>query len=174
MVQKINFYHLHWFRKQDSLNSKKVNFFVGFIPFIVPRSFKHLLKFSNGGELDDVFEYYDISMRSITQNTVGFIYGVNRSEYNFGYDLIYQYKNPPEFFPANLVAFAETGNGDRVCFDYRLNPKTDNPPVVYWNHDADIGQDVSFVANNFEEFIQMLKEPEDDYQDGDEDEKGFS
>ena len=160
MVQMIDISRLQWFRKKDSLTLEETTSLNNGVPFIIPEAFLNVLKFSNGGELDSIFEYYDISTKCMIQNALGFVYGVNRSEYNFGYDIINQHNNPPEFFPKNLVAFGETGNGDMICFDYRINPKTDNPPIVYWNHEADEGQNVSFIANNFDEFIGILREPE--------------
>ena len=48
-----------------------------------------------------------------------------------------------------------------ICFDYRKNQTTDNPPIVIWNHDMGLEHRVVFIANNFEEFINMLHEPED-------------
>jgi cell wall assembly regulator SMI1 len=65
----------------------------------------------------------------------------------------------PEFFPENLVPFAVDGGGNLTCFDYR-NTKKD-PPIVFWCHDDPDGEDVHFIANSFEEFINMLHEPTD-------------
>lgn len=67
------------------------------------------------------------------------------------------------YFSKWLIPFGETGGGDFICFDYRNDNKTDNPPIVFWCHDADSEDGrVSFVANNFEEFINMLHESEED------------
>lgn len=64
-----------------------------------------------------------------------------------------------------LVAFGDCANGDRICFDYRDNTKTCNPKVVLVYHDDFIEQNngtaqmvVNFVADSFEEFIDMLHE----------------
>lgn len=89
---------------------------------------------SNGATIDYNFSYYDNDLKCNTISGVGLIYGVNRLEYNKGYDIINNYNDPPEFFPAGIIAFAETGGGNRICFDYRQDSNTDNPPIVYWNH----------------------------------------
>ena len=64
-------------------------------------------------------------------------------------------------FEDGLIPFGENGGGDYICFDYRHDKTTDNPPIVIWNHDMGLKHRVVFVANNFEEFINMLHEPED-------------
>ena len=64
-------------------------------------------------------------------------------------------------FEDGLIPFGDNGGGDMICFDYRHDKTTDNPPIVIWNHDMGLKHRVVFVANNFEEFINMLHEPED-------------
>jgi hypothetical protein len=67
-----------------------------------------------------------------------------------------------KYFDSRLIPFGETGGGDFICFDYRNNQKTDNPPITYWCHDAQEPDGrISFIANSFEEFINMLHESED-------------
>ncbi|MEM4725111.1 MAG: SMI1/KNR4 family protein [Candidatus Hadarchaeum sp.] len=68
------------------------------------------------------------------------------------------WKTPPEGFPQGLLAFSVFGNGDLICFDYRKDPKTDDPPIVVWHHEGGWGTEkqVSFVANNFKDFLDML------------------
>ena len=103
------------------------------------------------------FEYYDSYYKCNVEQSIGGFLGFEDEEYN----IIDSYLSPPEFFPSGLIAFAENGGGDLVCFDYREDKNRSDPPIVYWNHEADVGKDVSFVAKNFDEFIGMLKEPED-------------
>ena len=64
-------------------------------------------------------------------------------------------------FEDGLIPFGDNGGGDMICFDYRHDKTTNNPPIVIWNHDMGFDHRVVFVANNFEEFINMLHEPED-------------
>ena len=64
-------------------------------------------------------------------------------------------------FEDGLIPFGDNGGGDMICFDYRHDKTTNNPPIVIWNHDMGLKHRVVFVANNFEEFINMLHEPED-------------
>jgi hypothetical protein len=70
------------------------------------------------------------------------------------------------YFHKWLVPFGENGGGDFICFDYRENHDTYDPKIIFWRHDAwDPSERISFIANNFEEFVNMLYEPEDAKED---------
>ena len=74
--------------------------------------------------------------------------------------------------PEHLVPIIYDGGGNYVCFDYRHDPKTDNPKVVFWFHEEagclEEGLEVYFIANSFDEFLDCLfdsrteKEKEED------------
>ncbi len=66
-----------------------------------------------------------------------------------------------DFFPDGLMAFSQDGGGNLLCFDYRKGKDSLDPPIVYWNHEAEEGKDVSFLANNFEAFLKILKTDEE-------------
>jgi hypothetical protein len=104
------------------------------------------------------FIYIDADSKETMYGSIGGYLNINKSEWS---DFIELYQSPPEFFPKGLVAFAETGGGDLICFDYREGKDNPNPPIVYWNHEAQEGKDVSFIAKDFEAFLDMLQEPED-------------
>lgn len=64
-----------------------------------------------------------------------------------------------------VITFGESANGDHICFDYRQNPTTDNPPVVLMYHDQYVndkhGQPkmaIVKIADDFDSFIDMLHE----------------
>lgn len=65
-------------------------------------------------------------------------------------------------FEDGLIPFGDNGGGDLICFDYRKDRETDNPPIVIWNHDMGLEHRVVFIAPNFEEFINMLHESNDE------------
>ncbi len=70
---------------------------------------------------------------------------------------------PPEDFPQGLVIFSAMGNGDALCFDYHKGPDC-NPPIVVWHHEAMSTRDneISFVAESFADFLEMLFESEEE------------
>ena len=148
---------MKWFEKNPGVKKDDIGRLRD-IPYTFPSSYLKFLKLSDGGMPDTSdFDYFDVSLKDTVGQAVGIFYSLISGELN----LIKEYFSPPEFFPEGLVAFAETGNGDLICFDYRNDPKTGNPPIVYWNHEAEVGKDVSFIAKDFEEFLSILKEPKD-------------
>lgn len=58
-----------------------------------------------------------------------------------------------------VIAFGTAANGDHICFDYRHDPKTNEPHVVVMFHDA-FGNDgkmaICHVANSFDDFLKLL------------------
>lgn len=55
-----------------------------------------------------------------------------------------------------LIPVAEDPGGDFVCFDYRKGKDNPNPPIIYWSHESPENEDISYVADNFDDFINML------------------
>ncbi|HEA3273790.1 TPA: SMI1/KNR4 family protein [Pasteurella multocida] len=77
-------------------------------------------------------------------------------------DEIYGYKN--------VYSFGYTGNGDFVCFDYRDDPKGNEPKiciVIHDEYDEKTGKRLLFpVAENFEAFLDMLYDFDERYPNG--------
>jgi hypothetical protein len=70
----------------------------------------------------------------------------------------YLYK--PEHQPQDerFVPFAQTGDGDKFFFFYETGKDDSQPKVYYWAHEyCDIDGGLVFLANSFEEFLDMLK-----------------
>ncbi len=61
----------------------------------------------------------------------------------------------------NLMPFADLASGDFLCFDYE---KGGRPQIVVWFHELSPPSSpyTEFVANNFDEFLEMLYEDPDD------------
>src|ERR1700722_3287534 len=124
----------------------------------LPKSFIEIVRGCDGGTpIACDFEYTDQFKKSKRIDCIGAFLNLNPNEYG---DFLSTFLNSPEFLPEGLIAFAENGGGDYICFDYRQDKNNPDPPVIYWNHEADVGKEVSFVTKNFEEFLGMLKEPE--------------
>ncbi|MFP5350243.1 MAG: SMI1/KNR4 family protein [Gammaproteobacteria bacterium] len=70
---------------------------------------------------------------------------------------LWNWTHKPETLPEKCVAFSELGNGDLICFDYR---ESKEPKIVLWHfHGTEPDETISFVANNFDEFLEKLHEP---------------
>ena len=148
-----------WKLCYGNVTNKRLSFLEDEINVSLPNIFKQIIVNCDGGvPSKSIFTYYDRMYEENLQSSVGGFLNFSKSEWS---DFYQNYIDPPEFFPKNLIAFASTGGGDYICFDYRQGKDNINPPIVFWNHGADIGKDVSFIADNFEEFMNMLSEPDD-------------
>ncbi len=105
------------------------------------------------------FMYFDESFQKKVGSGIGVFLRLNETE-GSDQDILNEYKTPSEFFPSNLIAFAEN-NGDYICFDYRKGKDNLDPPVVYWSHESEEDKSVSFLADNFEAFLKILKTDEE-------------
>ncbi len=61
-----------------------------------------------------------------------------------------------EHFPEGLIAFADNGCGDHICFDYRSNKADPNPPIVIWLHEF-YPDSVGRIARDFATFAASLR-----------------
>jgi hypothetical protein len=142
-------------RHYGSVNKDRVRIVAKELNIRIPSIYlKNIENHDGGVPYARRFKYFDIDLNFEVGSCLGGFLCINPNQYG---DLLSTYKDPPEFFPQGVIAFAEVGNGDYICFDYREGRDNPNPPIVYWNHEADIGKDVSFVAKDFETFIEMLK-----------------
>ena len=130
----------------------------------LPNAYIEFILTHNGATLvNDVFDYDDPNYKDEKNADALAFINVEKIKYRIkniksGEDSDW----PIEYrFEDGLIPFGENGGGDYICFDYRKDKRTDNPPIVIWNHDMGLKHRVVFIANNFEEFINMLHEPED-------------
>lgn len=125
---------------------------------VFPEEYTEIVKKCDGGipskPCFDILDPESIAM----VDGIGAFLEINHSEDE---DMLETNMNPPEFFPEALVSFASTGGGDYICFDYRKGKHLTNPPIVYWCHECIVGEAIFFLANNFREFLEMLREPEE-------------
>ena len=121
----------------------------------LPKQYKQLIHIRNGGSVvRRCFKYFDYYKNELMIGSVDTLPLID-DEDSVVKTLMYL----PEFFPKGLVPFADDGGGDLTCFDYRKCKE--NPPIVFWVCGDPEGEDVHFVASSFEEFLNMLYEPED-------------
>ena len=139
----------------------------------LPHTYSELIKKHNGACLDknDSFSFFDNKRRFIEDTHYFCFVDFLKIRENMDICLEQSTDDPNnqdrfkfyKYFSELLIPFGENGGGDYICFDYRKDPNTDDPPVVFWYHDVAEQEDrTSFIANNFEEFINMLHECEDD------------
>ncbi len=147
------------FSKCFSGNPEEINKELKLCGYSFPELYINTQIDCNGGVLEDIHSYgcyYDknLNYHSI-YNFDGFL-GFGRS---YPYEKFIEILNaPPEFFPKGIVAFGIDGGGNLFCFDYRENPDTDNPPIVFWHVEGD---GISLLANDFDELMNNLKSEEE-------------
>lgn len=152
------------FMDKGSVDIDIINAFEDKIGFCLPKSYKELISQHNQLCLvEDTFDFVNIYGEEDERDVSFFGYG------NIKYEKIEDsnlYMSDPLYYGIpNLVAFARCANGDIICFDYRDDLKTCTPKVVLVYHDDHISKEdgtvqmvVNYVANSFEEFMDMLYE----------------
>jgi hypothetical protein len=136
---------------------------------VLPRKYTDfILKYNEARLVDRYFNFYDNNRGYENTESIAFL-NVLQIKDDMESLLKQSTDNPNDpdvfkfykYFDSRLIPFGETGGGDFICFDYRNNWKTNNPPITYWCHDAqEPNGRTSFIANSFEEFINMLHKPE--------------
>ena len=146
------------FEKKNICSSGLIQEIENHIAVSFPENFKTLISEYDGESPNqECLDFYDTNNNKNISTSAHFL---SFKERWYG-SLLSTYQNPPEFFPKGLIAFAEDGGGNLICFDYRKGKDNANPPIVFWNHEADIGKDISFIADSFDEFLSMLKSEEE-------------
>lgn len=127
---------------------------------ILPQRYVRFIIKHNGAQLNfDIFDYFDTPRGYFTTNSIAFLPVEEIKDFMQG--LSNESIDDPGYFYEKLIPFGDNGGGDFICFDYRTH-NGDNPPIILWSHDVSYNaKRISFIANNFEEFINMLHEPED-------------
>lgn len=155
---KVDLTKIEWEEKNSPLQEKDL-YLLTKLPYPLPKRYTELLKISNGGlPKNEYFEYYDKDLNFTNGGNIGYFCSLvdNNEDYN---GLIHNnnHFNLPEFFPQGLLIFTDPGGGGIICFDYRNNPQSNNPPVVFWRFGAEPDTDISFIAKDFDEFLSILR-----------------
>lgn len=131
----------------------------------LPKLYKELLSQHNAlWPKHSYFDYIDLSTGEKDTREISF-YGFElpgRDPYDIDRG---QFSGTEEYCHDHIIVFGSSGGGDYICFDYREDPKTDDPKVVVMLHDGvdnDNKMPVYPVADNFEAFLDCLYQYEDE------------
>jgi hypothetical protein len=129
----------------------------------LPEKYVRFITKHNGARLNArIFDYIDSAINRPSSNSIAFSNVLKITDDIFSLKKQNEPDESYHYFEDKLVPFGDNGGGDFICFDYRKHDG-DNPPIIIWAHDVrDNSKRISFVANDFEEFINMLHEPEDE------------
>lgn len=131
--------------------------------YVLPESYKQIVLKYNGAcpENKDTFKYFSQLFNEEVESDIGMflpfgeIEGVTETM-----ELKYRFK--PDGFVNDIIIFSALANGDALCFDYRHKSVSKEPSIVVWHHEGSVEEDneISLVANGFEQFLEMLYEEE--------------
>lgn len=113
----------------------------------LPESYKELLRFRNGGSINDELE----------ESWLTEIYGIADDPANFnGLEAMYDnWRNEWEY-PDIGIPFGETASAghDMYYMDCRITDENGEPRIV--RIDNEMGNEIFFIANSLPEFIKMI------------------
>lgn len=135
---------------------KFINEFEEEIGFRFPDNYKALISKDNALYPEEmIFDFINVESSRKDERDVSFYgYGSDIEDYD---DIKRQ--DFDVYGHNGVIAFGRSANGDYVCFDYRDNPLTDDPPVVVMLHDYPDENNkmlICHVADSFEKFVDSL------------------
>lgn len=154
---------------EGQIDIKIIEEYSNIIGYKFSKNYIDLISNHNGlylGE-QDTFRYFDEVVQKKEENGIYFYFFKENNTYELGdssSSMVY-FLMDNEDFQKGIIPFGGTGNGDYICFDYRNNLKSDNPKIVLVHHDADDDEGnliISFLGNDFEEFMDSLYEYQDE------------
>ena len=157
------FKHLHIYRDCEKVNFDEINKFENTFNVCLPKTYKEfILKFGGGRFNEENFDFINKDGILDSRDAVLFCFkDITKENLHL--------QDPSYYGVKGLIGFASTAEGDTVCFDYRDNPKTCEPKIALLVHDEyETDSDgyehmkVEYIANSFDEFLDMLYEFNDD------------
>lgn len=158
---------IEWITREKPTNLKEIKEFEVKCGYKFPKSYIDLMLKYNGAQIFNYLTRFNTYYESGKKFDAGFsiceflAFGKdNVTEDTSLIDWKWEIKDRNYLFPEHLIPVIFAGGGNYVCFDYRHDPKTDNPRVVFWFHEEagclEEGLEVYFVANSFDEFLDSL------------------
>lgn len=129
--------------------------------YFFPENYKKIVSEYNGAFIEnkDAFKFFSNLINEYVVFGSGLFLPYGKVE-DVSETIESEWEDKPYGFPARgLLAFSALGNGDQLCFDYRSNSSTKNPPIVVWHHEGSgLKKSISPVADSFESFLDLLFE----------------
>ena len=132
----------------------------------LPKNYKHLVSKHNCVRFyQDYFDFVNFKGEKGIRNFIFKGFGEKEDISEHIEDVQLHVSHPDYYGLPGIVAFASTGEGDMVCFDYRDNLKSCEPRIILMIHDEYITHEdesvtmvIEFIANSFDEFLNILYE----------------
>ncbi|NWJ48686.1 MAG: SMI1/KNR4 family protein [Chloroflexi bacterium] len=122
-----------------------------------PQAYKDfLMKYYGGRPKLTSFPLFGDSLTS--RGSIHWLYSINKVNYN--YDIIENMHTFKGRIPTNFLTIGEDPGGNIICISFR---GPDAGKVYYWDHEGELDkssmdsyENVYFIADSFEEFINSL------------------
>ncbi|MFT5505164.1 MAG: hypothetical protein ACI8XC_002883 [Gammaproteobacteria bacterium] len=115
---------------------------------ILPNSFKHWLLDNNGTDLDWLHIYPVRDERDTRKTWQSLVYNFE----NEWTECRKRFYKTDKIF-SHLLPFADFGTGDYYCFDYSVEAKSSERPVVLWANETGCTE---LCAEDFDEFVEKV------------------
>ncbi len=151
------------YRSTGAISKNLIENFSKLNKVIFPKTYIETLSENNWLKpQNESFDFVDFSKKPDTRDINFYGYEI---ESFLGSGTIVNAQNFDVYGYDKIIAIGFSANGDYICFDYRQNPDTDNPPIVLMYHDQYINDEygnpkmaIVKIADDFDSFIDMLHE----------------
>lgn len=151
------------YRSKGKVTMDAIQIFAKMYKISLPILYINLLAENNWLRLNtDTFDFINL-WNNKDDRDINF-YGYKTESY-YGSGTILDAQNFDIYGMNGIIAIGFSANGDYICFDYRENPTSSEPPVVLMYHDQYVKDEqgnpkmaIVKIADSFEEFIDMLHE----------------
>jgi cell wall assembly regulator SMI1 len=142
---------LKWDFYEDPVDSTVVDGIELELGVALPEDFKTCVRKYHGGRPDNRrFSFLDQKLGEM-KSSFAVLLSFNRENSE---NILRSLELRQDQLPKGIVPFGDDGGGDMICFDYRHTAS--NPPIVYWHHEREGDESVTFLAKSFSEFLEML------------------
>jgi cell wall assembly regulator SMI1 len=122
--------------------------------YVFPAAFRTLVREVHGGHPDtNEFVYQDPVLGPVATGLSELLSVDVREAGN----IIAVHEWVADRLPAGVIPFGSDGGGDYVCFDFREDAS--RPRVVYWMHEKPPSAAIVPLAESFDGFLNMLRNP---------------
>ncbi|MCL7819288.1 hypothetical protein PMCNE_21070 [Pasteurella multocida] len=169
----MKFRNLDIYDDYGMVSQEIISDFEGTFGIKLPKLYIELITKHNApGIIQSYFDYYDSYRNEDEYSSFGFEgFETESNKYEPPENIFAQYLYDDEIYGyEHVYSFGSTGEGHFICFDYRDDPKGDEPKiciVIHDEYDEKTGKRLLFpVAENFEAFLDMLYDFDERYPNG--------
>ncbi|MCB5190295.1 SMI1/KNR4 family protein [Methylobacillus arboreus] len=144
---------LTWFESGKTLNTHQIDATEQQLEVKFPPDYISVVKDHSGASNPDECEFRYIDKERVRIGNFGTLLSLCNEQPNNVLEVI---ENLGDQLPKKIVPIIETGSGDYICFDYRIEKI---PFVIYFSHERLNEEAIIPLTQTFTEFLENLKQP---------------